>query len=313
MNDVAGSAAEASRLRSRLAVALAALLFSTGGACIKLLAGLTPWQRAGWRSAIAAGFLLVAWPPARRGWSVRSWAFGAFYAATLTTFVIANSWTTSANAIFLQSTAPLWVLLLSPFVLKEKVRRGDLYFMAALAGGLALCFVGERHAAAQSTAPFPMRGNLFAVASGVLWACTIVGLRWFGKRAASGDPSERDGAGASVIAGNVLCVAACWLLGLARGESFLAGATGLGAGELGALAFLGVVQVGLAYVFITRGMRRVPAMEASLLLLVEPVFNPIWTFLIHHETPSSWALGGGAVILGATAVHSLLARGKMAA
>jgi drug/metabolite transporter (DMT)-like permease len=70
------------------------------------------------------------------------------------------------------------------------------------------------------------------------------------------------------------------------------------------LAFLGVFQVGLAYVFITRGMSRVPAMEASLLLLVEPTFNPIWSFLVLHERPGPWSLAGGAVILGATALHA---------
>lgn len=290
--------------RARLDVGMAALLFSTGGVFIKALTGLTAWQRAGLRSLVAALFLLAVWPRARSGFTARSFLFGAFYAATLATFVAANTWTTAANAIFLQSTAPLWVLLLSPLVLRERIGRGDLLFMAALAAGLLLCFVGELRggAEAQATAPQPLLGNAVAVGSGVLWACTIVGLRWFGQRTRG----DADGMAASVVAGNVTCFLACWLLAALLRQPYFPDPAGLGAGRAGALLFLGCVQVGLAYVVLTRGLRRVTALQASLLLLVEPVFNPLWTFLVHGERPGAWALAGGAMILAATAVHALL-------
>jgi DME family drug/metabolite transporter len=301
--------------RARLDLVFAALLFSTGGVCIKMLQGLDPLQRAGLRSLIAVLFLVVAWPQARRGYSWKALIFSFFYAGTLAFFVAANSLTTSANAIFLQSTAPLYVLLLSPLVLHEKVRGADLLYMTALAVGLLLCVGSALVGAGEQqviTAPNPRIGNWCGVASGVLWACTIVGLRWFGKRAGEGEA----GAGASVVLGNLTCFFLCLLiatfggkLGLSGigGRGFFAGLEILDAKRLGVLAFLGVFQVGLAYVFITKGMARVPAMEASLLLLVEPVFNPVWSFLLLQERPDPWSLAGGAVILGATVLHGWLA------
>jgi len=295
--------------RPRLDLMAAAALFSTGGAFIKACR-LAPLQIAGFRSLIAAAFLLAVWPASRRGFTRGSLLFGLFYAGTLACFVSANKFTTSASTIFLQSTAPLWVLLLSPLVLKESVRRVDLLFMGALAAGLAFCFkdaLDAQHAARQpATAPRPLLGNALAVASGVLWASTLVGLRWFGRRSHGAGGLDR-GAAASVVAGNLTCFAACGLVSLALGEPYFSGASAASATDLGSLLFLGCLQVGLGYVVLTRGMRKVAALEASLLLLVEPVFNPLWTFLVHGERPGGFALAGGGVILGATALHALVA------
>src|SRR5579864_4599742 len=112
-------------VRSRLLLAAAALLFSTGGAAIKG-ATLTGWQVASFRSAIAAAVLYLALPEARRGWSWRIAPPAAAYAATLLTFVLATRLTTAANAIYLQSTAPLYLLLLGPLLLREPIRRSDI-------------------------------------------------------------------------------------------------------------------------------------------------------------------------------------------
>jgi drug/metabolite transporter (DMT)-like permease len=299
----------------RLALIGAALLFSTGGVCIKELAGLTAWQRAGLRSLVAVVFLLLVWKKARRGYSWKSLLFSFFYAGTLASFVAANTYTTAASAIFLQSTAPLYVLLLSPLVLHERVRAGDLLFMGALAVGLALCFGDQwwsRSAAVQATAPRPLLGNAFGLASGILWACTIVGLRWFGQKSRAGG-DDAGGAGASVVLGKVTCFAVCALLAQATGDGLFHGVTTLPPRTFGVLAFLGCFQVGLAYICIARGMSHVPAVEASLLLLVEPTFNPVWSFLLLRERPGPWTLAGGAVILGATALHAPVAARRVVA
>lgn len=304
--------------RPRLDLVLAAALFSTGGAFIKSC-DLSPLQIAGLRSLVAALFLLLVWPATRRGITWGSLLFGALYATTMIAFVTANKLTTSANAIFLQSTAPLFVLLLSPFVLKEAVRRADLLFMGALAVGLALCFgdaladADAGGAAVQATAPQPLLGNAIALLSGVAWAATIVGLRWFGQRARPG----HDGAASSVVVGNLTCFAGAWLLATFLREPSFPPASFVDAPEfaptLRSLLFLGVFQVGLAYCVLSRGMKRVPAVEASLLLLVEPVFNPLWAYFVHGEQPGAWTLAGGGVILVATAFHALAnARGAAA-
>lgn len=277
---------------SRLLVLAAALLFSTGGAAIKGTA-LTAWQTGGLRSAVAAAALLILLPEARRGWNWRVWPVGLIYAITLVTFVQANKLTTSANAIFLQSTAPAYLLVLGPLVLHEKLKRRDLLFTAALAAGMALFFAGVEKPVA--TAPNPALGNLWGAASGAAYALTLTGLRWQAHR------SGNEGAAlATVTAGNIMAFAICspGIWPLASFRLF----------DAGVLLYLGVFQIGLAYVCLTRGMKHVPAFETSTLLLLEPVCNPVWTWLFHGEQPSARSLAGGALILVATLAKMLSER-----
>ena len=145
---------------SRLMVVSAALLFSTGGAAIKATT-LGGWSTAGFRSLVACLVLVALVPESRRGWSWRILPGGLVYALTLVTFVLANKLTTSANAIYLQSTAPLYLLALGPLVLKEPLRRRDLLFGLVLLAAMGLFFAGTDNPVA--TAPNPARGNLFAV------------------------------------------------------------------------------------------------------------------------------------------------------
>jgi len=273
--------------RARLAVA--ALLFSTGGAAIKA-AAFTGWQIACFRSGIAALVLWLLIPGARRGWSWRNVVVGITYAATLVLFVLANRLTTSANTIFLQSTAPLYVLLLAPLLLRERVRPGDIAFMAVVGAGLLLFFVGAE--APLVTAPDPGRGNLLAAGSGVTWALTVCGLRWMGR-----DGAEHAAIGA-VVVGNALAFVAT----LPRALPLAAHP----AMDWVVIVYLGVFQIGLAYALVTSALRRLQAFEASIILLIEPAFNPLWAWVVHREVPSPWALGGGALILGATALRTLL-------
>ena len=273
----------------RLFVLGAALLFSTGGAVIKATT-LTPWQVAGGRSGVAALALALMLPAARRSLSWRTIPVALAYAATLLSFAIANKLTTSAATIYLQSTGPFYLLLLSPLLLGERIRRHDLWFLAALAGGMALLFAGNPPA--QATAPNPALGNLLAAASGLFFALTIAGLRWLAR---DERPGEARGAGAA-LCGNAL--AFLFTLPMALPVAHVT------AGDAVALLYLGTFQIALAYVLLTQALRRVPAFEASLLLLLEPTLNPLWSWLMHGEDPGGWALAGGAVIIGATLAHS---------
>ncbi|MCK5379187.1 MAG: DMT family transporter [Acidobacteria bacterium] len=280
---------ESAGQRDRLMVLAAALLFSTGGAAVKACS-LSGWQIASFRSGLAALALLALIPAARRRWTRLTWAVGLAYAGTMVLYVVANKMTTAANTIFLQDTAPLYILVLSPLLLGEPGRRRDLIFMLILAAGMSLFFVGAQPATA--TAPRPMLGNILALCAGVCWALTLIGLRQLGRT------GRGDGAPAAVACGNVIACLAVLPLALPIGASTT--------GDWAAIIFLGVFQIALAYVFLTRGMRRVPALEASLLLLVEPVLNPIWAFFAHREVPTSWAMLGGAIVLGTTAVKALV-------
>ncbi|RLE30559.1 MAG: EamA/RhaT family transporter [Acidobacteria bacterium] len=275
--------------RDRLMVLAAAVLFSTGGAAVKACS-LNGWQIASFRSGFAALALFALLPAARRRWTRLTWAVGLAYAGTMVLYVVANKMTTAANTIFLQDTAPLYVLLLSPLLLGEPGRRRDLLFMLILAAGMSLFFVGAQTATA--TAPRPVLGNVVALGAGVCWALTLMGLRRLGRS------GQGDGASAAVACGNVIACLAVLPLALPIGPST--------ASDWASIAFLGLFQIALAYVFLTRGMRRVPALEASLLLLVEPVLNPIWAFFAHREVPTSWAMLGGAIVLGATTLKAIL-------
>ena len=277
------------RSAARLQLALAAVLFSTGGAAIKA-ADFTAWQITCLRSGTAALAIWLMTREARRGWTGRTLVVGVAYAATLTLFVLANRLTTAANTIYLQSTAPLYLALLAPWLLREPTRRQDLVFMAAVGFGLVLFFVGVD--APAETAPDPFRGNLLALGSGLFWALTVCGLRWMGSAGGRGS------AAVAVVAGNVIAFLA------ALPFAFPFGSHGLGDWML--IGYLGVFQIALAYVLVTRALTTMPALEASLILLIEPVLNPVWAWIFQGERPGAWALVGGGVILGATTIRAVL-------
>jgi drug/metabolite transporter (DMT)-like permease len=272
-----------SLLSSRLLLLSAAFLFSTGGAAIKATT-LSAWQVAGFRSGIAAVALLLLVPAWRRGWNSRTFLVGAFYAATLILYVTANKLTTAANSIFLQATAPFYVLLLAPRLLGEPMRRGDPLLVALPVLGVILFFV--RVDPAVATAPDPLRGNLVAAASGITWAFTLLGLRWLARSEKAGTAGS---AGAAVIAGNLIAFAVCAPLALPVSRSVPL--------DWAVVGYLGLFQIGLAYVAMTRGLRRSPAFEASLLLLLEPVLNSVWAWLVHAERPGQASLLGCTLIL----------------
>lgn len=280
-------------MRARLLVLAAAVLWSTGGAAIKAV-HLSAWQVAGFRSGIAALTVLALVPASRRFVSRRSLLVGAAYAATLIAFVASTKLTTAGAAIFLQSSSPLYLLVLGPWLLREPVRRKDLLFIAVFCAGIALFFAGSRTPAA--TAPDPLTGNALGLLSGLFLALAVTGLRWLGREAGSdaGAAAPR-----ALVAGNLLALVV--LLPLAvpiQGASWRDGAL---------LVFLGVFQIGVPYILLTRAIRHVEALEVSLLVLIEPVLNPVWAWVIHGETLGPLALCGGAVILAASIVKALRA------
>jgi drug/metabolite transporter (DMT)-like permease len=266
----------------------AAALFSTAGAAIKSCS-LSGIQVACFRAGIAAAAILVLMPEARRRWTWRAALVGLPYAASMTLFVVATKLTTSANAIFLQATSPLYILLLGPWLLREPVRRRDVAFLLVLLAGLGLFFV--RTDAPAATAPDPLRGDILAAISGLTISFLIVGLRRLSRDA-------RGETGAAILIGNIMAFSATLPAALPLAQARVA--DGL------ILAYLGFFQIGLAYVLVTRALGHVPALHASLLLFMEPVLNPIWTWWVHGETPGPWSRIGGAIILVATALRTWL-------
>src|SRR5262245_31231006 len=166
-------------------------------------------------------------PAARRRPRPAVLGLGVFYAATLVFFVLGTKFTTAASAIFLQSTAPIYVVLLSPRLLGEPVRKSDLAFLLPLVAGLLLFVVAG--APVQATAPRPALGNLLGALSGLTWALTLLGLRRLGRDGADDAPS-------AVVVGNAFaCLATLpWAipLGVISGR------------DLAVLFYLGIIQIG---------------------------------------------------------------------
>lgn len=271
-------------MKPRLLLLLAALLFSTGGAAIKGT-DLTGWQIASFRSGIAVLVLLGLARDLSRLRQPAVLGVASAYAATMLCFVLANKLTTAASAIYLQATAPLYVLLLGPWLLRERIRREDLVGGVLVAIGMALFFYDLP--ASTELAPAPLAGNLIGLAAGVFWALTVVGMRSL----------ERDGDGGGMVAavgGNILCALFALPFALAGGIPTL------GSAEIVSLVWLGVFQIGLAYFCLTHGLRGVSAFEASLILLAEPILNPIWAWIFHGERPGGWAIAGAGCILAAS-------------
>jgi DME family drug/metabolite transporter len=277
------------RRKGVLLVAAAALLWSTGGIGIKAVAE-PPLKVTFYRSLFAAIALMLFLP--REAWATRRWrSTPAFilaiisYAACLTTFVVATKWTTAANAIFLQYAGAIWVLLLSPIVVREPLRARDAIAIAVALGGMALFFVGRFESRG-------MAGNVMALLSSVFFAALILSLR-----------REHDASQATVTWGNVLTALAVL--------PFVAPNLSLSLTSLGVLLFLGAFQIALAYSLFAKGLAYVTATQASITGMLEPICNPMWVFLILGERPSPFAIAGAVVVLTAIAWHTLSAETVM--
>jgi drug/metabolite transporter (DMT)-like permease len=265
--------------RAILCVAGAALLWSSGGLFIKI-APLPGLSVACGRSLVAALFYLAILRPNLRA---ARWTTAIAYAGCIVTFVVATKLTTSANAIFLQYTGPAYVLMLGPWLLDEPFRAVDAVSVVISLAGMSLFFVGKVEAGQAA-------GNTLAVLSGVFFAFTVVLLRRDAKR------GENDALPSTTL-GNLIA-ALCTLPWAIRSPV-------TGSGAL-VLLYLGVVQLGVAYWLFIKGVRHVPAGEASLISMLEPVLNPLWVFLGYGERPGKWAFLGGAVVIAAVVFRTLV-------
>jgi drug/metabolite transporter, DME family len=272
-----------------LLVLAAAILWSTGSLFIKWTT-LSAFELSFGRSLLAA--LTVALFTRREGFGFnRVTALASIlYAALLLLFVLATKLTTAANAIFLQYTAPIYVLLLEPIFYKEKFRASDLAVVGACLAGMSLFFVGQLR-------PEDVLGNIFALASGLCFAFYILLLRH--------SRAKEVNRASSVIYGNLLLVLATALV-VASDPASLKHVARASAWDMLAVAYLGVIQIGVAYTLFTLGMARgVRSLDAGIVCYIEPVLNPLWVFLVLSERPSRWALLGGAIILAAVLSHTL--------
>ncbi len=266
------------RRKAILFLALAAILWSTSGLFVKIL----DWQPisilAG-RSLFASIVFLIYLrriPTRFNRWQLLA---AGMFILTQFLFVTSTKMTTAANAIFLQYTAPIYVVLLAFWLLREKPARTDWVSMLIIFIGLTLFF-------ADKLSMDGLYGNLLAILSGVTSAVMMVAFR----AQKNGNPAE-----SNLIA---------FLLTATLGFPFVLKETWT-VTNWSILAFLGVFQIGLAFIFFTQGIKHIPALEANLIGTLEPVLNPIWVFLFYGESMGAFALIGGLVVLGGVTLSAV--------
>lgn len=264
-----------------LFIFLAAVLYSIGGLCIKVI----PWHAMSINSGrnmvsvvVVGGYLLFT--RHRPRWN-RWIAFGAVcVCGTNVLFTLANKMTTAANAIVLQFTAPIFVLLLSLLFLHKKPQKLDIIVCAAVLIGV-LCFFLE------SLEMGGTLGNLIALCSGLTYAGVFLL-----NDMPNADPIS------SVFWGDV-CSAVI-------GFPFLLSETDFGIIPMTSLVILGAFQVGLAYILMCEGLKTTPAVTASLISGIEPVLNPTLVAVFYHESIGPLSFVGAVIVVVSIIIYNVI-------
>ncbi len=321
-------------------VIAAVLLWSTGGLFIKLTT-LDAYQVTFFRSLFAGVTVLLLTGKSGLRINFFGLCVSVIYAVLLFLFVWATKQTTAANAIFLQYTAPVYILILAPFVIGEKFHIRDLFTVIFCIAGMSLFFVGDLSIG-------DYQGNLAALGSGVFLGLYIMllrhpkltGIQITGDKSQeplthSGSPPYEGGVAAAAADGVVLSPSATQritplnpintviygnfllaIVTLPSGITAINTATdGILAGtmplsvpltDLFAVAFLGIVQIGIAYILFIKGVSGgTRPLDASIIGFIEPLLNPVWVFLFIGESPSKWALLGGTIIIATVVLHTV--------
>lgn len=212
-----------------------------------------------------------------------------FYSGILIFFVLATKMTTAANAIFLQFTAPIYLLFLEPLFLKTRFKYKDLFTVIICTSGMTLFFFGKLDTG-------NIYGNIFAIVAGICFALFSLFLKW--KKIIAGAQNTLG----TIILGNIIVSILCLIftfnnLSISLTDFFI-------------LLYMGSVQIGISYTIFNEGIKYVSATESMIIGIMEAVFNPIWVFIGIGERPSNFALIGGTIIFTAIILHNISSNKK---
>ncbi len=285
MSSVPASAVPPGRKAADLGIAAmagTAFLWSLGGLFIKVI-DWNPFAIAGVRSLIASLVILAWLKRPKLTWSFPQLAAAVSYTASLILFVMANKSTTAANAILIQYVAPVFTAIIGARVLKEKVRWEHWTALAFVAGGMVLLFM-DKLGGGHTT------GNVLAFLSGITFSLYFVFMRM-----------QKD---ASPLESTLL---SHWFAaGIGLGIALFLPRPVVTWPSVGAVMVLGVLQLGVPAILFNIAIKRISAVSANLIGVIEPVFNPIWVFLVLGEAPGLPAVVGGVVIILAVAGASVI-------
>jgi drug/metabolite transporter (DMT)-like permease len=262
----------------------AAILWSFGGLLIKLV-DLNPIAIAGIRSFIAS-FVILAF--LKKSALKLTWnkALGAIsYTSLVILFVSATKATTSANAILLQYTSPIYIAIFGGWLLSEKAKLREWITILFVIGGMVLFFMDDM-------AGGSIKGNVLAILSGAALGFNTMFMR----REKDADPLE------NVLWGSILTVLVSMPFMFEKAPS--------PKGWIG-LILLGVFQIGISYILYAKAIKKITALESTFISLVEPLLNPVWVFLTIGELPGMWSVVGGIVVLASVTVSCLKPRRKV--
>lgn len=269
-------------LRGTVYVLLSAICFSTGGVLIKLI----PWSsmtiqgiRSIFSILVVGGYMLLRCQ--RFVWN-KTVFWGAICNTVMAfSFVAATKLTTAANAIVLQFTEPIFVILLMWFIYKKKPGKDALIACAVVFAGI-LCFFFESLGAGQ------MAGDLLAILSGFTYALVMMMKKFEGADFES-----------SLIVSNIISA----VVGIP--VYFRDFSTASVADAWVFMLLLGVVQFGLSYIFLSKGLDYVSPVTASLTSTIEPILNPILVAVFYGEKIGAAAVVGAVLVVGAAAVYNV--------
>ena len=259
---------------------VAGAMWSLGGLLIKSI----PWHPlaiSGMRGGIAAIVIYAFSKDKKIIITFDKILSACFYTLVVTLFVISNKLTTAGNAILLQYTAPIYVALFGYMFLGEKSNLIDWITIFILLGGLALFFLDDLSFDGYL-------GNAFAILSGMSFAALTISLR----KQKDNNPSD------SILLGNILTL----IIGL----PIIISETSFNLHSTILILVLGIIQLGVPYIFYTTAIKHVTALDAIIFPVIEPILNPILVFFILGEALGPWAFLGGALVLGSVVFRGLL-------
>ena len=250
---------------------IAALMWSLGGVFIKLV-DLNPMAITGIRSLGATVVLLIYIKKPKLYWNRYFFSGVIAYSMMVILYVISIRLTTAANAIFLEFTAPIYVVAFSYFLLNERINRFDIFAMVIIFLGMGLFFMDE-------LSFYGFWGNILALLAGVCLALVTVLIR-----------KEKESAFQIVFFGNVLTAIICF-------PFIIEGFNSTTQIDWFIIFGLGIFQLGIPYLLYTTALKYVSALDAILVGMLEPVFNPIWVYIFVGEAMGEWALIGAALVI----------------
>jgi drug/metabolite transporter (DMT)-like permease len=267
--------------RGLIYISFTAFLWSTSGFFIKYLS-VSAFHISFYRSGIAALTVLIISLLRKQKFkfefdTVSNFA-SVFYAGILILFVIATKMTTAANAIFLQFTAPIYLVVLEPLFLKTKFDSKNIITIIICIFGMILFFFGKLELG-------NIYGNLLAICSGICFAMFSLLLKYKKVKHKSENTIS------SVIMGNAIVALIALFIIFPNLKVTLY--------ELLILLYMGSIQIGISYMIFNEGIKYVSATESMIIATLEAIFNPIWVFIGLGEIPSIYSIFGGIIIFGA--------------